>query len=221
VWLALAGAAVILCAAVAVPGVVEEHDLDAKVVNALPATGVLIALGLSLQAARQGGLGRLAPWRRSDAARVAIAAFVLVAAIPWAFAELGFFAPWPFVAEEFSAASGEPGIRAVHLGRHHGMDGALLVLTALALSRVVAELRHARLRVTFAAYLSILFVYGVANASQDFWLEQVVKRGWTDERLPELIRPSLSVGWAALLAASAAIFVTWRRRAEPQPAASL
>jgi hypothetical protein len=217
VWLALAGVAVLLCATVAAPGVVDEDDLDAKTANALPATGVLLALGLSLQAAREGGLGRLAPWRGSDAARVAIATFVLVAAIPWGFAELGFFAPWPFVAEEFSAASGEPGIRAVHLGRHHGMDGALLVLTALALSRVVVDLRHGRLRFALAAYLSILFVYGVANATQDFWLEQVVKRGWTDERLPDVIRPSLSLEWTVLLAAAAAVFLTWRRRAMPRP----
>jgi hypothetical protein len=218
-WSVLAGVAVLLCATVAAPGVVEQDDLDAKPVNALPAAGVLLALGLLLLAARQGGLGRPAPWRRSDAARLAIAAVVLVGAVPWLFAELGFYAPWPFVAEEFSEASGEPEVRAVHLGRHHGMDGALLVLTALALSRVVPDLRRRWLRFGLAAYLSVLFAYGVANAAQDFWLEQVVKRGWTDERMPEVIRPSLSLGWVVVLAAAAALFVTWRRRAEPRPSA--
>jgi hypothetical protein len=216
-WSVLAGVAVVLGATVAGPGVVEENDLDAKAVNALPAAGVLIAFALTLQAARQGGLGRLAPRRRSDAARLAIAVVVLVAAVPWLFAELGFYAPWPFVAEEIRPEPGAPDIRAVHLGRHHGFDGVLCVLTALALSRVVPEVRRVWLRLAFAAYLSILFVYGVANATQDFWLEQVVKRGWTDERLPDVIRPSLSLEWTVLLAAAAALFFTWRRRAAPPP----
>jgi hypothetical protein len=54
-----------------------------------------------------------------------------------------------------------------------------------------------------------MLVYGLANAAQDFWLEQVVKRDWTDERLPTVIRPSLSVEWAVLVTAAAAVYLSW------------
>jgi hypothetical protein len=208
--LALAGASVVLCALVAAPGVVEQDDLDAKAVNALPAAGVLLALALSVLAARRGGIGRLAPWRRSDRARIAVGAVLLVVSVPWLFAELGFYGPWPFFADEIRPEPDEPSLRAVHLGRHHGMDGVLLALTALLLSRSLPQLRRERLRQLLAAYLSLLLVYGLANAAQDFWLEQVVKRGWTDEKLPTVTRPSASLAWALLIATGAAVYVSWR-----------
>ena len=210
VWTALAALAVILGAVVVAPGVVDKDDLDAKPVNALPAAGVALALTLSLLALRRGGLGYFAPRLRGDPVRLALSAVLLVAAIPWFFAELGFYAPWPFYAEELSPEPGDPTLRAVHLGRHHGMDGVLLTLTVLALSRVLPQFRGERLRNIFAAYLSVLLVYGLANTAQDFWLEQVVKRNWTDERLPTVTQPSLSVAWAVLLALAAVLYVSWR-----------
>jgi hypothetical protein len=221
VWLTVAGAAVLLCATVAVPGVVEQDDLDAKEVNALPAAGVVLAFGLTLLAALRGGLGRLGPPLAGDRARIVLAAVLLFAAIPWFCAELGFYAPWPFLAEEVRPEPEEPALRAVHLGRHHGLDGTLLALTALALSRSLPRLRRDWLRLTLAAYLSFMLVYGLANAAQDFWLEQVVKRDWTDERLPTVIRPSLTVEWAVLAAAAAAVYVSWLAlsRGGPQPSA--
>jgi hypothetical protein len=219
VWLVVAGVAVVLCAIVVAPGVVDQDDLDAKPVNALPAAGVALAFVLSLLALRRGGPGRLGPWLPADRARIAIGAILIAAAIPWIFAELGFYGPWPFLAEEVRPEPDEPALRAVHLGRHHGTDGTLLALTALALSRALPRLRTAWLRLALAAYLSLMLVYGLANAAQDFWLEQVVKRDWTDERLPTVIRPSLSVEWGVLVAAAGAVYVTWLvlRRAAPQP----
>ena len=208
-WLSWAGVAVVLCAMVAAPGVVDQDDLDAKPVNALPAVGVALAFVLSLLALRRGGLGRLGPELRADRARIALGAILIAAAIPWIFAELGFYASWPFLADEIRPEPDEPAIRAVHLGRHHGMDGALLALTALALSRALPQLRHAWLRLALAAYLALMLVYGLANAAQDFWLEQVVKRDWTDERLPTMLRPSFSVEWAVLVAAAAAVYAGW------------
>jgi hypothetical protein len=218
-WLVPAGVAVVLCAMVAAPGVVDQDDLDAKPVNALPAGGVALAFALFLLALRRGGLGRLRPRLRGDVIRAVVAGLLLISAIPWIFAELGFYAPWPFLAEEVRPEPEEPSLRAVHLGRHHGMDGTLLALTALALSRPLPRLRQEWLQLALAAYLSVMFVYGLANAAQDFWLEQVVKRDWTDERLPTVIRPALSVEWAALLVAAAAIYVSWLvlRRGAPQP----
>lgn len=221
VWVVPAGVAVVLCAIVAAPGVVDQDDLDAKPVNALPAAGVGLAFALSLVALRRGGLGRLAPWLPADRARIVLSVILVVAAVPWIFAELGFYASWPFLADEIRPEPDEPAIRAVHLGRHHGMDGTLLALTALALSRVLPQLRREWLRLALAAYLSLMLVYGLANAAQDFWLEQVVKRDWTDERIPTVIRPSLSVEWAVLLVLAAAVYVSWLwlRRPMPRPCA--
>jgi hypothetical protein len=220
-WLVPAGAAAVLCATVAAPGVVDQDDLDAKPVNALPTAGVAFAFLLSLVAVRCGRLGRLGPRLRGDSVRIVLAGVLLIGAIPWFFAELGFYAPWPFLADEIRPEPGESALRAVHLGRHHGIDGVLLALTALALSRTLPQLRREWLRLAFAAYLSLMLAYGLANAAQDFWLEQVVKRDWTDERLPSVIRPAFSVEWAVLVGAAAVLYVSWLglRRAAPQPSA--
>jgi hypothetical protein len=63
-----------------------------------------------------------------------------------------------------------------------------------------------------SAYVALMLAYGVANAVQDFWLEQVVKRGWTDHALPSFLRPQLSLGWAAMIASAVAIELVWFRR---------
>src|SRR5919204_5996823 len=81
------GAAVVaagLCAVVFWPGVVNQYDLDARAVNALAAAGVGLAVVLSLAA----GL-----WRervRVEPAAAAFAAVLLLLAIPWLAADLGF-----------------------------------------------------------------------------------------------------------------------------------
>jgi hypothetical protein len=51
----LAGPAIALCAVSAGPGVVDQADLDARLVNAVPALGVALALGLTLAATRAAG----------------------------------------------------------------------------------------------------------------------------------------------------------------------
>jgi hypothetical protein len=47
-----------------------------------------------------------------------------------------------------------------------------------------------------------MLAYGLANAVQDFWLEQLVKRGATTLEIPSLIIPKASPAWAALLASA-------------------
>jgi hypothetical protein len=209
-----------LCAVVVIPGVVDQADLDAKWVNVVPAAGVAIALALWVLALRRGGIGAVRPFERADWVRVALAVVIAVAAIPWICAELGFYASdLPLVgrlvlAEQIrpNPGSAEPSLHAVHLGRHHGMDGTLLALTGLALSRVVADLRSPARRQLLAVLVSALFVYGVLNAAQDDWYEQVVKRGWTDAALPSFLRPALTWAWAFLLAATAVVYGTVGRR---------
>ena len=79
-----------LCAVILWPGVVNESDLDARPVNAFAAVGVLLAILLTDVVARAGGLTQR-PWRRPDWFRVAIAAGLLFAALPWLAADLGFY----------------------------------------------------------------------------------------------------------------------------------
>ena len=193
----LGAAAIALCAVTAWPGVVDQDDLDARLVNAVPAAGVALALALTVAARPRLSLAARRPF---DRARAAVAVAALLVAVPWLFAEAGFYAPDPVLSDE--VPRGEK-LAAVHLGHHHGTDGVLLVLCALVLSRV------ARSRLLWA-YLSLMLVYGAANAVQDGWLEQVEKRGWTDVGLPSLLVPELSVAWVMIAAGAAAVYLLTR-----------
>jgi hypothetical protein len=206
VWAALAA---LLCAVTIVPGVVDQDDLDAKVVNALPAGGVALALALTAAALRRSS-PRPAPPQRLDRIRLVIAAVLLVGGLAWIAADLGFYAGRPFLAQE--VPPGET-IAAVHLGHHHGFDGVYFALAALALSRLLTYMREPRLRSATHVFLALMIVYGVANAVQDFWLEQFVKRGWLDWEIPSLIVPEASVGWALIVVAAAALSALTRRQA--------
>jgi hypothetical protein len=89
VSVAVAVAGIALCLPVFWPGVVDAADLDAKAVNAIAAVGVAIAVALAIGAARRGR--EHMTWRgRSDVARIVVAAVVLVLAVPWLAADLGF-----------------------------------------------------------------------------------------------------------------------------------
>jgi hypothetical protein len=192
-----------LCALIALPGVVDQGDLDARWINALPALGVLLALGLTVAAARRDG-SSFVPRARGDRLRLVLGLILLVLALPWAAAEIGFHFPGDlFLGEEVPPVRDE-GIAAVHLGFHHGMGGVLLALTALLLSRVPAG---GMLR----AYLSLMLAYGLANALQDGWNEQLWKRGSVGWHAPSVIRPDLTLGWLAILAAAVLTYVLWFR----------
>ena len=142
--------AAMLCAVVFWPGVVSQANLDAKPVNALAAIGVLLTLALTIAVARSGGVSRMSR-RRGDIARIVIAVVLLVVVAPWVAADLGFFLNGvPVLGSIFHTARPTPGVvpylPTVHHGHHHGMDGYLLVLTALLLSRTLGEVRQRGLR---------------------------------------------------------------------------
>jgi hypothetical protein len=195
-----------LCASFAFPGVIDQADLDARPVNALAGAGVGIALGLTVLALVREGVGPAPPFGRTDLVRIGVSIGLLLAALPWLFAELGFYvsdAPVLgriFISKEIKpSAPGEPSLHAVHLGRHHGMDGVLVAISALVLSRVPRQMASRAGTMILTAYLALMFVYGLANALQDFWLEQLFKRGVTSVEIPSLIRPGLTWAWAAIV----------------------
>jgi hypothetical protein len=196
--------ATVLCAVTAWPGVVDQDDLDAKPVNALPAIGVAIAFVLSLRA----------PWERVgrlslDPVRIAIGVAVWVTALVWVAAVAGFYFPGDVLLGEELRLGGDGRLApAVHLGDHEGLDAALLVTSALVLSRY-------RPRTTVLALLALMFVYGLAVEWRDFWFEQVVKRDWTTWLPPQVLTPGLSLGWAGLLVLAAVLTLAVRRLEGP------
>jgi hypothetical protein len=210
--------AVALCAVIAWPGVVDNDDLDAKAVNAIPAVGVGLALLLTIAAARRAGPG-FAARRSGDRARLAVAVAVVLLSLPWLAAEVGVHLPGDlFLGEEPYAEPGEESTAAVHLGHHHGLMGALLVLSALLLSR--PRLVGHRLGQVYAVLVSLMLAYGAANLAQDFWHEQVVKRGWTSSDIPSVTTPGLTAMWALVVVATVVFYALGfaRRTAVAEPA---
>ncbi len=201
-----------------VPFVVDQDDLDARPANAIPALGVAVALGLTFAAARRAGTS-FAPRLPGDRARIAVAAVVVLLSLPWLTAELGFHFPGDmFMGEELRAEDDGSLLAAVHLGRHHGTDGALLVLTALLVSRVRVPER--RLRLALTGYLGLMLAYGAVNLVQDLWTEQIVKRGWTDVAIPAALLPGLRPIWAVILALAALSAIALAKEGRAEPAAA-
>jgi hypothetical protein len=204
----------VLCAAVFWPGVVDEANLDARWVNAVSATGVLIALALTALALRGGR--EWSPRQRGDPARIVIAVAALLLALPWLAAEVGFFLDGvPLLGRLFQTGpySDHVALPGVHHGHHHGIDGVLLLLSALLLSRAVPAMRHRILRVATGLYLALMAAYGIANAANDFWSEQVVKRGWTTWAIPNVLNPKLSLAWALIVVGAVALYAIARGEA--------
>jgi len=221
---ALAVVAFVLCATVAIPGVQTQNDLDPKWANAPQVVGVALAVLLTAWATRRGRQVTTHTSRAGDRARLAVGALSLLFAAPYLAAELGFFLDgvpllgWFF---QTGAIKPEPGggysHAAVHHGHHHGMDGFLLAVSALLLSRLVGGIRSRGLRAATAFYLSLMLVYGLTNQAEDLWIEQVAKRGWTNWLIPNVLQPKLSLAWLAMLIVAALFYRTMFRPAAAAP----
>jgi len=205
----VAGASIALCATM--PLFVSQSHLNARWGNAIPAVGVALALGLTVAAARRDGRS-FEPRLPGDAVRAVIAVVVLVLSLPWIAAELGFHLPGGvFMGDELRPTGDGDVAAAVHLGEHHGWHGSLLLLAGLALSRVQAAGRLASALLLSTAALA---GYGTINAVQDFWNEQLVKRGTVDWTMPSALYPGLKgVTLATILLAAVAAWLIARERA--------
>ena len=215
--------AVVTSAAVFWPGVVDQSDLDARPVNAIAPIGVLLALALTAIALLRLPRPRFAETQPGDRLRAVVAIVAVLLGLPWIAADLGLY------------LNGVPGLRdvyqtgkrtwetptlhhlfpTVHHGHHHGLDAVLLLLTALVLSRVVPSVRLRPLRIALGIYLALIVVYAIANMANDAWDEQVVKRGWTDWLIPDVVQPKLSVAWAFIVAGAVVLYAGagwWRNR---------
>ena len=199
--------ALVLCAVIAVPGVIEQADLAAKWINVVPAIGVAIVLALTALAARDG----IGGWgdNRGDWLRIAVVVALALVAVPWIFAEQGVYVgDIPGLRSIFLSKKIIHGEAAVHLGEHHGFVGFQVLVAALLLSRELPRMRASVRRTALAVYLSGLIAYGLGNIANDVWGEQVVKRGWTAWKLPSVVRPDANWLWLVVLAVTAVIFFT-------------
>ena len=207
--------AIALCAVVYFA--VDQSNLDAKPLNAVPALGLALAVELVLAV----GVPPSRPTPRGDRARIALAAVAVFFAVPLIAAELGFFLDgvpflgWFFETGRLASQPGDPVLHhAVHHGQHHGWQATMLILIALALSRLPRPR-------ALDAYLALMLAYGVGNLVNDDWLEQVVKRGWTDHEMASVLTPAANWGWAAVLVGAVAVWALWfrqPRRTTPAPA---
>jgi hypothetical protein len=211
--------AIALCATVYFA--VDQSDLDAKPLNAVPALGLALAVGLLLVVGVSDARDV-----RGDRVRIGIAAVLIFFCAPLIAAELGFFLDGvPFLGWFFETGRlvHQPEVaglhHAVHHGQHHGWEATMLSLTALGLSR----LPRPRM---LDGYLALMLAYGIGNLVNDDWLEQVVKRGWTNHEVPSLLTPAANWGWAVVLVGAFVIWRFWFRQpsrttpAEASPAIS-
>ena len=227
----LAAVAFALCATV---GFVQTPShLDPKWSNIWPVVGVALGILLTAWAARHGRPEPVRTTRGGDVARIVLGVVTLLWATPYIAAELGFhldgvpFFGWVFQTGKLAPEPGSGHLHAtVHYGHHHGLDGLLLVATALLLSRLLGGIRRPPLRVLTGAVLALMLVYGWTNMVNDLWIEQVVKRGWTSHEVPSILTPAANWGWAAVLVGAFAVWRFWFRQpsrttpAEASPAIS-
>jgi hypothetical protein len=179
---------------------------------------------LTFFATRGPGAGRVIPWIWKDRVGLGILIVLVVLGLPWFLADVGvYIGDIPGLGSIFYSKQIPEGetLRAVHLGHHHGLDGVLFAFTAVTLGRVVRISGDSALSTFVAAYFALMLSYGIANVANDFWLEQVVKRGWTNWEIPSFLSLDPSPGWAVVLAGAVAAWAVFFRPEPQVPAQSI
>jgi hypothetical protein len=82
----------------------------------------------------------------------------------------------------------------------------LLLITAALLSRVVPSVGRRELRIAVGLYLALMASYAIGNIANDAWTEQVVKRGWTAWRIPDVTRPTLTIAWGLVVLGAVVLY---------------
>jgi hypothetical protein len=211
--------ALLLCLVAALPGVVDQGDLDARTVNVIPPIGVALVVLLTIIGIRCGATFTSRPWGRWDRNGAIAIGVLLFFALPWALADLGFYiGDVPLIGRIFMSKDFVPAgdtLRAVHLGDHHGYNGFIFIVAAIILGRKLRDIQPASLRVATGWYLAFMMVYGLANYLNDIWLEQVVKRGWATYEIPSMLVPKLKPSWGlVVLGTIAARYLFFRGHVE-------
>ena len=192
----------------------DSRRQDRRSLSLAEAGGVAVvsaAATITVEAIWRAGSGGFATAARGDRIRVALALTLIGSSLPWVLADLGIYsADLPglgriFLSRETPISQGEI---AVHLGHHHGMDGTLLAMTALALSRPLPSMPAGRIRDGLSLWLSMLLVYGLSRTVEDFWNEQVVKRGRARRKPPIVVREGRPEGrWTWMALGGGAVFI--------------
>ena len=209
------GGAAALGAAAACPRGLRSEPGDHVAVATTAMSLALTAAASNAGRAAAGGADRMP----ADPARWVLGAILAVGALPWALADAGIYAgDVPGLRRVVLSRDTPiaPGQIAVHLGHHHGMDGALLALTGLAGSRQLADAQSGMVREAVSFCLAATLAIGMARWFEDLWHEQIVKRGWATWKPPIVVRHGRPEGrrvWAALAVAAAAVHLGWFRPA--------
>jgi N-acetylglucosamine-6-sulfatase len=210
--------ATVLASSVFWPGAVDEADPDSRPISVLALIALVAVVALTVGVARSAGLSRPRLLRQHERVRLALFGLVFLVEIPWLAALIGVSLDHVpvlnsiYLSDSFVDQPGVPGLHpAVHAGLHHGLCGALLVTSGLWLSRHLRQMGSQAHRRILAGYLSLLIAYGGANALQDFWLEQIVKRDLVGWQFPYMLQPKASWAFAGILAGAALIYWTLER----------
>ena len=213
-------AATVLASAVFWPGAVDEADPDSRPISVLALVAVLAVTALTLGVARSAGFRRPRLHLRKERARLLVFGLLFIVEIPWLAALIGVSLDHVpvlnsmFLSDSFVDQPGVAGLHpAVHAGLHHGLCGAMLVSSSLWLSRRLWAMSNDVHRRLIAGYLSLLIAYGGANALQDFWLEQIVKRDLVGWQFPYMLQPRASWAFLGIVAGAAVICPILLRKA--------
>ena len=206
--------ATVLASSVFWPGAVDEADPDSRPISVLALVAVVAVIILTAVIARSAGFRRPHLRLREEPIRLAVFGIVFLVELPWLAALIGVSLDHVpvlnsmYLSDSFVDQPGVPGLHpAVHAGLHHGLSGALLVTSSVWLSRRLPAIRNMAHRRLLAAYLSLLIAYGAANALQDFWLEQIVKRDLLGWQFPYMLQPRLDWAFVGIVAGAAMIYV--------------
>src|SRR3989344_3602655 len=127
--------------------------------------------------ARTFATSRKNTYRMSLRAKILLSVVVFVS-IPWILAVPGIFvSDIPVLNIFFIGSQDYGGKPSVHLGTHHGFEGFFTVTAMILVFTTAKYLYDKRLKIIAGLGASFLLVLGLYNLIEDFFVEQIYKRG--------------------------------------------